>query len=1008
MDYKNTLNITLSDKDPGAMPQRGGLPAREPEIQKRWDEMDLYRLSVEKDAPLGTFVLHDGPPYSNGDIHLGHALNKIAKDIIVKYKTMKGFRSPYVPGWDNHGMPIENEVSKEFRKKGEKPDKVTMRKRCREYASGFVEKQKTQFKRLGIRGDWDNPYLTMSTDFEAKIVEVFGELAQKGYIYRGLKPVLWCAFCETALADAEVEYEEHTSNSIFVRFPVHKDPRGVFGRGNENPKDCYTVIWTTTPWTIPANLALAVHPEAEYLVIEVNDEAHTRYLLAEPLAECVLAALGLPGTREHARAGATQEAPSAVVGRAKGIELQGLLAKHPIFDRPSPVVFADYVTMEDGTGVVHTAPGHGKEDFETGVKYGLEILCPVDSSGTFTAQAGEQFAGARILGGQADRMVIEALKESGNLLAAAEFKHSYPHCWRCHNPLLFRATVQWFMNIDHELNREGEGERGRGADNGRPTVDDDGVKIQNTKSKIQNPLTHRELSLEAIRNITWFPAVSINRISSMVANRPDWCLSRQRAWGVGIPAFYCRSCRHEILSKEAIDSVVALVAREGSDAWYARPAEEILPPGFTCPKCGEKQFEKETDILDVWFDSGSSSFAVLENQVRWPLLKWPADIYLEGSDQHRGWFNSSLMVANALRGRAPYDAVITNGFTVDENGRKMSKHLGNVIDPLKVIDMYGADILRLWVSSVNYFEDMNCSETVIKQVAESYRRIRNTFRFLVNNLYDVKREGDTVRIEHQFDPETDAVPEAEMLELDRWAMAQLDRVVEACAKGYEAYEFHRVYHAVHNFCAVELSAFYLDVIKDRLYCEKADSRERRSAQTALHTLAQTLARILAPILSHTADEVWEHLKMPAKPASAQLAEFPEISSDDQFSDYHANWQSLSHIRDYVNQGIEELRHKGLVKNQLESRIRLTLTAVQWESLKPLVSDLSVVFKVSQVECTYDASDVDITRLLPRSLEVGPAEGLKCARCWLVKTDVGVDAAYPDVCGRCASVVASVK
>jgi isoleucyl-tRNA synthetase len=939
MDYKNTLNITLSDKHPGAMPQRGSLPAREPGIQKYWDDIRLYRLSVETPSPRGTFILHDGPPYSNGDIHLGHALNKIAKDIIVKHRTMQGFCAPYVPGWDNHGMPIENEVSKEFRAKGERPDKVTMRRRCREYAAQWVETQKAQFKRLGVRGDWDNPYLTMSTEFEANIVEVFGELAGKGYIYRGLKPVLWCADCETALADAEVEYAGHTSSSIYVRFPIRNDPDRVFGREPQNPANSYVLIWTTTPWTIPANLALAVHPYAEYVVMEVGGD---RYLMAEPLMEETLHAVAR-GLHSHE------------VWRGSGERLEGLVARHPLFDRVSPVVFASYVTMEDGTGVVHTAPGHGKEDFETGQQYGLETLCPVDASGAFTAQAGERFEGARILGGEADKRVLEALKEAGHLLAHNPYEHSYPHCWRCHNPLLFRATVQWFMNIDHD--------------------------------------GHRERSLAAIDATKWFPPVSINRIRSMVAGRPDWCLSRQRAWGVGIPAFYCKGCGGEVIVREAVEAVRAIVAREGSDSWYARPAEEILPPDFACPRCGKRKFDKETDILDVWFDSGSTHRAVLENTARWPLLRWPADVYLEGSDQHRGWFNSSLMVAVGTKGRAPYEAVITNGWTLDENGKAMHKSLRNVVAPSEVIEKYGADILRLWVASTDYFEDVRCSESIIAQVAETYRRIRNTFRFLVNNLYRDLSESQGL----DFDPAADAVPWDEMEELDRWALAQLDRVVAACAAGYDAYEFHRVYHAVHNFCAVELSAFYLDVIKDRLYCSGARSRERRSAQTALYTLAETLARLLAPILSHTSEEVWTLLNRPGGLASVQLADFPNANPE-AFKNVQARWEPVLKLREQVNLAIEAERQRRRIGNPLEARVELAADAETCGKLRPFERELPAVFKVSQVALA-EASDGSA------AITILPAPGHKCARCWLVREDVGANPKYDDLCGRCAGVVA---
>ncbi len=941
MDYKHTLNITLNDRDPGAMSQRANLPTREPEIQRRWDEIGLYRLSLEKPAPSGTFILHDGPPYSNGDIHLGHALNKIAKDIIVKYRTLQGYRAPYVPGWDNHGMPIENNVAREFRERGETPDRVTLRRRCREYAAVWVNRQREQFRRLGVRGDWDNPYLTMSADFEARIIEVFGRLAEKGYIYRGLKPVLWCATCETALADAEVEYGEHTSTSIYVRFPVRSDPSGVFGSAGDNPEHAYVLIWTTTPWTIPANLALAVHEDAEYLVLAANGD---RYIVAEPLAAKVMHDIG--GT-------VGDELPHGceVVKRLRGRDLEGLVCRHPLFDRDSPVVFAPYVTMEDGTGVVHTAPGHGKEDFETGRSYGLEVLCPVDASGAFTQQAGERFVGARIHGGEADRRVMDALAESGHLLSSRSYSHSYPHCWRCHNPLLFRATVQWFMDIDHE--------------------------------------GHRQKALDAIEATSWIPPVSINRIRSMVSGRPDWCLSRQRAWGVGIPAFYCRACGTETLDKRAIDAVHDLVLRENADVWYARTAEEILPEGFACAKCGGTAFDKETDILDVWFDSGSTHFAVLESDLR-PELTWPADLYLEGSDQHRGWFNSSLMVAVGVRGQAPYRTVITNGWTLDDTGKAMHKSLGNVVSPLDIMERYGADILRLWVASTDYFEDVRCSDDQIKQVAEAYRRIRNTLRFLVNNL------ADSTRGFCRFDPETDTVPTDRMLGLDRWILARMGRIAEACRAGYDAYEFHRVFHAVHNFCAVDLSAFYLDVIKDRLYCEGAGSHERLSAQTALYALAHDLAVIVSPILSHTADEVWWLLGL-TDPPSAQLADWPQIRVAEA-EELLAAWEPVLALRETVNQAIENARQSKKIGNPLEASVRIETDIASSMALAPFVADLPIVLKVSS------ASVAGIEGTASPQVTVAPADGTKCARCWLVRADVGTDATHPDLCSRCARVV----
>ncbi len=939
-DYRKTLNITLSDKDPGAFPQRGSLPTKEPERQQRWEASNLYRKSLEKPSPKGKFVLHDGPPYSNGDIHLGHALNKIAKDVIVRYKSMQGYDAPYVPGWDNHGMPIENAVSKAFREKKQTPDRVTLRRACREYAQKWIDVQREQFKRLGVRGDWENPYLTMSHRFEAKIVEVFGELAAQGYIYRGLKPVLWCATCETALADAEVEYEAHTSNSIYVRFPLKADPKGVL-EGTGSP---YAVIWTTTPWTIPANLAVAVHPEADYGVVEAEREGkQEKYIVALPLQEAVMGAIGATNTH--------------VTKILKGNELEGLVFQHPLFERDSPVLLADYVTMDAGTGLVHTAPGHGKEDFETGVKYGLDALNPVDEAGRYTEKAGSygdvDFLGLRVTttghsktDSPANTALLEALGQSGNLLNAAKYDHQYPHCWRCHSPLIFRATVQWFMNIDHE--------------------------------------GFRQKALKAIEDVTWYPKESINRITNMVGNRPDWCVSRQRSWGVGIPAFYCNGCGEAILEPTSVGAVVALVEREGSDAWYAYTAQEVLPEGYVCPSCGadKAQLRKETDVLDVWFDSGSTNRAVLEDNVTWKDLVYPADVYLEGGDQHRGWFNSSLMISVATKGRAPYKAVITNGWTLDEQGRAMHKSLGNAVSPLEVLKNSGADVLRWWVASTNFMEDVGCGDNSLKQVSETYRRIRNTFRFLINNLYD-------------FNPATDSVTESEMLELDRWMLNQMRRLVQNVTAAYDVYEFHKVYVAVHTFCAVELSAFYLDVIKDRLYASKADSLERRSAQTLLHTLAETLARLLAPILVHTADEAWDYLKTENKAESVHLADFPAQEALDEA--LLSRWEGFLALREAVKKALEEARQAGQIGNPLESCVEVSAEEDTLALLGSFGASLSTLLLVSQVVLKESSDGLKV--------EVRPADGVKCARCWLVRTDTGTNPEHPQLCARCTQAIA---
>ncbi|MCS6776852.1 MAG: isoleucine--tRNA ligase [Chloroherpetonaceae bacterium] len=949
-DYRRTLHLPLSDKDPGAFPQRGNLPAREPEFQQRWARMDLYRKSLRKPAPRGTFILHDGPPYSNGDIHLGHALNKIAKDITTRFRTMQGYCAPYVPGWDNHGMPIENAVARRFREAQQQPDRVTLRRACREYAAHWIEVQRAQFQRLGVRGDWDHPYLTMSNAFEARIVEVFGELAAQGFIYRGLKPVLWCATCETALADAEVEYAPHISSSIYVRFPLRRDPEG---RLTDLPAP-YCLIWTTTPWTIPANLAVAVHPDATYVAVQSGDRT---YLVAEPLLEMTLQAIGV---EEH-----------RVLRTFRGCDLEGIQFQHPLFDRPSPVVLASYVTMDAGTGIVHTAPGHGKEDFDTGLRYGLEVLNPVGPDGRYTEAAGacngRSFQGLRVIpdragqDSEANRAVTEALREAGHLLHESRYEHSYPHCWRCHSPLVFRATVQWFMNVDHA--------------------------------------GFRQRALEAIQQVTWFPKESINRITSMVAHRPDWCVSRQRSWGVGIPAFYCNRCEGAILTPESVAAVAALVRREGSDAWYVASPVEILPPGFRCPHCGAgaEDLRKETDVLDVWFDSGSTHRAVLEAQDVWPELRWPADVYLEGGDQHRGWFNSSLMIAVATKGAAPYRQVVTNGWTLDENGEAFSKSKGNGVNPLDVIAVFGADVLRCWVASQNFMEDTRCGDNLLRQVGEFYRGIRNTFRFLVNNLYD-------------FDPATDAVPVEALEALDRWALERLNLLVQECTEAYEVYEYHRVFHAVFQFCTVELSAFYLDVLKDRLYASGRVSRERRSAQTALHRLAETLARVLAPILVHTAEEVWDYLKMPGKPESVHLADFPTAGPPD--ADLLARWEPVLALRESVKKALEEKRvsreayaalseaeRAQVLVNTLEAHVDLWADEATYRQLQPFESQLSALFVVSQVTLRGGRPEPGV------HITVAPAQGVKCARCWLVRPDVGVDPAHPEICARCAAAIA---
>lgn len=938
MDYSKTVNLP---KTP--FPMKADLPHREPEFQKLWAELDIYgqisrrevvatpppspplngggtggTAPIDRGGTRGAFLLHDGPPYSNGDIHIGHALNKVLKDFVVRYKAMNGYRTPFVPGWDNHGMPIENKVMEEFRKKHESPDKLIIRKACRSYAAKWVDKQREQFKRLGVVADWDNPYLTMSLEYEAAIIKVFGELAAEGYIYRGLKPIHWCISDETALAEAEIEYADHKSPSIFVRFPLVKDPKGLFA--DAATADCYTIIWTTTPWTIPANLAVAVHPDYEYAFVDADGK---RYLVAAELAPRTMQAMGIE--------------KYCIAKTIKGSELEGMVFKHPIYDRESVLVHANYVTLEDGTGVVHTAPGHGREDFETGQRYGLPALCPVNEGGYFTKEAG-QFEGLHITR-QGNAAVLEALKEAGHLMASSEIAHSYPHCWRCHNPLVFRTTVQWFLKLDHK------DLRGR--------------------------------MLRALDGIKFYPAEARNRLQAMLENSPDWCLSRQRSWGVGIPVFFCTDCSEPLMTPESIGAVYEDAKVNGSDSWYAKSADELLPAGTKCSKCGGTKFTKETDVLDVWFDSGSSSRAVVELRED----TYPADMYLEGSDQHRGWFNKSMVVGMATKGESPFKQLVSHGFMLDSEGRAMSKSIGNVIAPQQIIKDVGADVLRLFLSSSDYFEDVRIGDEILTRVTDAYRRIRNTFRFILGNIAD-------------FEPATDSVPYEDMEELDKFALHKLAGLVKSITAAYESYEFHKVYHAAHDFCAVDLSAFYLDILKDRLYASAQGSKARRSAQTALYEIARALALMLAPVLVHTAEEVWRHLPG-EKAESIHLAAYPQTPEVWTNEELASRWAKILELRDKVLLKLEEARQSGKIGKPLESRVALTLEKSDYGFFRPYEAMLPSIFIVSQVELREGAQE---------QVEIQPPVGTKCDRCWLVLESVGGNADHPTLCDRCAEAI----
>ncbi len=905
---------------------RANLPQREVEIQAFWSEQDIYGQLRRAARGRPQFILHDGPPYANGDIHIGTALNKVLKDIVVKFASMRGYDAPYVPGWDTHGLPIELQAIRILGINRHEVDAVELRRRCREFALHWQGIQRGQFQRLGVLGEWDHPYLTMEPGYEACQVQVFGEMARRGFIYKGLKPVYWCADCETALAEAEVEYAEKRSPSIYVAFAV----TGAAGR---LPAGARVVIWTTTPWTIPANLAICLHPEAEYHLVPTAAGA---LLLAAERVEPALKAMGLQGGRP--------------LLTCRGAELEGLRCRHPLYERDSVLILGEHVTLDEGTGCVHTAPGHGHEDFAIGAGYGLGVLNPLDGRGVFTAEAG-RFAGLRY--DHANPRIVEALREAGALLGQDTITHQYAHCWRCKSPVLYRATEQWFASIDG----------------------------------------FRQAALEAIAGVEWIPPWGRERISNMVADRGDWCISRQRVWGVPIPAFYCQDCGEPLLSRESVAAVADLFGREGSDAWFHRSARQILPPDLRCGACQGQEFTKETDIMDVWFDSGSSHVAVLGTR---PGLRWPADLYLEGSDQHRGWFQSSLLTAVATRGRAPYRAVLTHGFVVDGEGRKMSKSLGNVVSPQEVIGRYGADILRLWVASADYKQDIRVSPDILKQLAEVYRKIRNTLRFILGNLYD-------------FDPVGDAVPRDSLAEFDRWTLARLALLLEDVTAHYQAYDYHLLYHAIHNFCAVDLSALYLDVCKDTLYTLAPADPRRRAAQTVLYEVASVLVRIIAPVLPHTAEEVWRYLpRRPGDPLSVLLATWPAPEHARRDPELEERWEGLLQVREVVSKALELARGARHIGSSLEAKVTLYPGPPRAGLLAEYAHELPALFIVSQVELMPTATQPPPTAYSDPARDlavlVEPAAGTKCDRCWNWSVTTGQDPEHPGLCRRCAAVV----
>jgi len=918
MDYGKTLNLPATE-----FPMRANLPQAEPKIQEWWDEIDVYALVQKHRAGGPKFVLHDGPPYANGDIHIGHALNKIIKDIIVRYKSMQGFDAPYVPGWDTHGLPIEQAIANNANVDRKKMSVAEFREACRNYALQWVEKQKSQFRRLGVRGDWNNPYLTLTPQFEAQQIRLFGEMVKKGYIYKGLKSIYWSPSSESALAEAEIEYKEKTSPSIYVAFDV-RDDSGVV------PEDAAFVIWTTTPWTLPANMAICVHPDYEYVLVEADGR---KFVIASELKDSVKREIGWADVR--------------VLERFRGRELEFVRCRHPFYDRDSVVILGEHVTLDAGTGCVHTAPGHGEEDFEIGRKYGLEPLSPVDEQGRFTKEA-PGFEG--VFYEKANRMIIDMLEQSGHLLKQSQIRHQYPHDWRTKQPVIFRATEQWFASVDG----------------------------------------FRQAMLDEIKRLNWTPKWGEIRLHNMIAERGDWCISRQRSWGVPIPIFYCRNCNEPLYNDRTIEHVASIFETEGSNAWFEREAKDLLPPGTACPSCGHGEFRKETDIMDVWFDSGSTHAGVLKTRGD---LAFPADLYLEGSDQYRGWFNSSLITSVAVNGVAPYRGILSHGFTLDGEGRKMSKSLGNTIDPLQVCSTLGADILRLWVSSVDYKEDHRISDAILKQITEVYRKIRNTLRFFLGNL-----QG--------FDPEKDRVACRDMKELDRYAVIRLNRMIDRVIRAYEAYDFHIVYQAIHHFCAVEMSAFYLDIVKDRLYARAPHDPARRAAQTVIYDALLAIAKLIAPILPHTADEVWRYIPG-VKEITVQLCDMPKPDPSVYDPELERKWAEFVRLRDEIYKALEAARKDKVIGSSLAASVRIYADEEAEKVLRSMAS-LPELLIVSHVELhALEKAPEEAMKLDGLAVHVVPAEGVKCERCWIVTPDVGTREAYPDVCPRCADVLESL-
>ena len=959
MDYKDTLNLPKTD-----FSMKADLGKKEPEILKFWDKIHLYEKMREKNKGNPKYILHDGPPYANGHVHIGTALNKILKDIVIKYKTLRGYNTPYIPGWDCHGLPVEFQLFKELGISKNEIRQLEFRQKAKDYALHFIGVQREEFKRLGVFGDWEHPYLTLDPLYEAKIIEVFGQLAEQGYIYKDLKPVYWCATCETALAEAEVEYDNVQSPAIYVRFKITKDPSAIFPDGYQK----WIAIWTTTPWTLPGNVAVAVSCNEDYT-----------FLLDERNKDAYLVGIGSPAFKQDE---ATIKFETAFPNTVKGSDLENMEYKHPFLDRIGKIVCADFVTMKDGSGCVHIAPGHGEEDYSLVEKYNLPVISPVDDKGRLTKEAGIAVGkivcsySQKVSDSEADYEIINYLQENNFLISnwigrtvlsslheprwrskASGLEHSYPHCWRCKNPVIFRATEQWFLDID--------------------------------KNKLRQEI------LDEIKKVEWVPAIGRNRISAMMEVRPDWCLSRQRFWGVPLPIFYCKECGEPLMSKKSIKVVQELFGKEGSDAWFKYEAENILPKNVRCSKCKGDKFRKETDILDVWFDSGASYAAVVQTHQD---LLFPSDLYLEGSDQHRGWFQHSLITAMGTLKKSPFKTVLTHGFVVDGEGKKMSKSLGNTIGPEEVINQGGADILRLWVSSQNYTEDIRISPEILDHLTDAYRKIRNTIRFLLGNLYDFKKED---RLSYQ-----------ELLDVDRFMFSKLQKLIDEVTLSYEEFEYYRVFRLLYNFCTVDLSAFYLDISKDRLYTFKAKSRERLSAQTLIFEIAETVIKMLAPIISFTAEESWNYLRMGEE--SIFLSNWPRIRKECVDEKLEERWSKILALKESVNKELEAERKKSVIGNSLEAKVEIyTSDQKTSDFLNSDENAWKMVFIVSgfQLErvekedyAKIELMETNIEGLGSLKIRIVKAEGKKCSRCWNYSESVGLNAKYPELCERCVKQI----